>query len=451
MLHVRKRKVIAAFIAGAALVISVWFYLFARRTYAPSAVKAAVGRELSLASLSTVDLKGGRIRWEGTRLEGAFPCPYGTCTFQEVVFWREDGVSITAEPAEVSFVAGSAEQFRIDALTAPDWYASLDLIDSASDNVRMGKIYGLASRLKGLWEADQQVERDSASEDRRSMHLDLTYAPSQSTRYVARMADFGDGKPVPLLPDGADEEEGWSLTWTPTELTLGAPLGSSEELAASVEAEGADILSVCRHADALFKAVWSADGEKATFTSETGWRFDGEAVEGLGIHVGDSSLEGAVNSFETRDRRLTAVSGSLNLSAERLSARLLEGWLKALGIDRFDGDDLPDYFENVRIAADFRMSEGQLSISPPSEAAALVWSELNGDTIILRKDGVTSAASHVLERLRNVAPPEDAEDVSPSEEVAVPAAETPPEEPAEEPGQRRARSERRSPRDQREE
>jgi len=54
-----------------------------------------------------------------------------------------------------------------------------------------------------------------------------------------------------------------------------------------------------------------------------------------------------------------------------------------VGLAGLTGENVPPAFENVRIAADLALADGVLSAKPAAGKPALIWSEVDGQTIVI--------------------------------------------------------------------
>jgi hypothetical protein len=241
MLHVSKRKLLGAAIAAAAIVLSATLYYTARRVYSPAVIEAAILRELSALSDCNVVAEGGRIDWGGMKWENRTPVFHGHYVSDKVVFTTEDGISLEAAPLEVAFAGEWRSDWAIERLFSPTWRSSLDLAgEDASANMA-----GLWDTIVSVAPADEGYSPPESTDlDRRpsALHLGIDYGTSKAMAYEADMSAFTVKDAIDLLPENSEAPEGWNLTWRRDKMTLGAPTGSQEELAKTVESKNSGVV-----------------------------------------------------------------------------------------------------------------------------------------------------------------------------------------------------------------
>ncbi|MHC4712179.1 MAG: hypothetical protein ACYTAN_02765 [Planctomycetota bacterium] len=416
MLHVSKRRLLAAVIAAAAIVLSATLYFTARRVYSPAVVEAAILYELSVLSDCGVAAEGGRINWGGMDWENRTPVIHGYFAFDGIVFTTEDGVSLKAAPAEVSFAKERRSGWAVERPVSPTWRSSLDL--AAKDaSANMAGLWDIIVSVAPADEEDSPPEFTDVERKPSALHLEIDYGPSKRMAYEAHMSAFAVKDAIDLRPGNTEVPEGWNLAWHRDKMTLEAPTGSQEELARIVESRNSGVIrDSCGEGTGTFAAEWTGAGEKVTFTSEGGWKLSAGVGEKLGIHLPECSFEGVVSSFEMKGGELSRLEGSVQLNAGELSAAVLKGWFESFGATLPPDTELPEHFENVSIAADFRLAEGEILVSAPAGAPGLAWSSVNSETIVLQQDGLSGAAADVMARLRAVRPAAKADEVGGVEE-----------------------------------
>ncbi len=416
MLHVSKRRLLAGAIAASALALSATLYVTARREYSPSVVEAAILYELSVLADSSLSAEDGRINWGGMTWENGSPVFHGRYVSDKVVFTTEGGISLEAAPLEVAFAGEWRSDWTIERLFSPTWRCSLDLTGD-NESAAMAGLWDTIVSVAAAGETDSQPESTGLDQKTSNLHLRIDHGTSKAMAYEADMRAFTVEDAVDLRPEKGDIPGGWNLTWHRDRITLTAATGAEEELAKIVEStNGGLIHDSCGEGTGTFAAEWTDAGEKVTFTSEGGWELNARVAEKLGIHLPECSFEGAVYAFETNGGQLSLLEGSLQLNAGELSAAVLKGWFKSFGATPTPDIELPERYENVTVAADFRLAEGEITVSAMAGAPGLAWSTVNSETIVLQQDGLSGAAADVMARLRAVRPAETTDEVGDSEE-----------------------------------
>ena len=151
------------------------------------------------------------------------------------------------------------------------------------------------------------------------------------------------------------------------------------------------------------------------FKNDAGWELTDAAVESVGLTLPAGRLDARVSAFEVTGRRLESLEGYFEYSCERIAAGTLSAWLEAASLAGLRESDAPRYFENVHVAARFELKDAVVAVEPLEGRPALVWAEVNGETIILSNGPGRVGLDEFLAKAARIPPQAEAE--KPAEEA----------------------------------
>jgi len=216
-----------------------------------------------------------------------------------------------------------------------------------------------------------------------NFEVHLNYSGAATLQYAAASAVFLQKRMLELDNRNSGPRD-YSLIVSIPEALLASPIDSPGDAlvqAVAASAGNAVLVRTANPTDGRLTAAWDEDSETVEFSNPGGWTISD--AETLNFTGKTGSLHARIDSFTAVDGDLAAFEGSFEYSADEVASKTLSGWLAAVGLAGLTGENVPPAFENVRIAADLALADGVLSAKPAAGKPALIWSEVDGQTIVI--------------------------------------------------------------------